>query len=203
MNFAVLVSGNGSNLQAIIKAVKAKAIKANLAVVISDKKDAFALERARDAGIEAVFINPKDYAGREAFDVAVIEKLKEFSIDFVVLAGFMRILSPVFIKAFPNKILNIHPALLPAFKGAHAIRDAFDSGVKVTGVTVHFVDEEVDHGAIILQEAVEIEPGDTLELLEERIHKTEHKIYPQAIGLFAEGKIYISNRNVRVRSPKS
>lgn len=203
MNFAVLASGNGSNLEAIINAVKDKKIKATLAVVISDKPNAFALERARKAGIEAVFINPKDFNGREAFDSAVIAKLKGSSVDFVVLAGFMRILSPLFIKAFENKILNVHPALLPAFKGAHAIRDAFLSGVKLTGVTVHFVDEEIDHGAIILQEAVEIEPGDTLEKLEERIHKTEHKIYPKAVGLFAEGRIYISGRNVRIRSLKS
>ena len=199
MNFAVLASGNGSNLEAIIKAVKARKIKANLAVVISDKADAFALVRARKAKIPAVVINPKDFLDRETFDHALVRHLREASVDFIVLAGFMRILSAHVIRAYPNKIINVHPALLPAFKGAHAIKDAFDFGVKATGVTVHFVDEEVDHGAIIAQEAVPILPKDTLEKLEKRIHSVEHKIYPKAIGLFAAGKITVHGRLVRVR----
>jgi phosphoribosylglycinamide formyltransferase-1 len=191
MNFAVLVSGNGSNLEAIIKA--------NLAVVISDKADAFALVRARKAKIPTVVINPKDFPDRELFDRALVGHLRRASVDFVVLAGFMRILSAHVIKAYPNKIINIHPALLPAFKGAHAVKDAFEFGVKTTGVTVHFVDEEIDHGAIIAQEAVSILPNDTLEKLEKRIHSVEHKIYPKAIGLFAAGKISVHGCLVRVR----
>jgi phosphoribosylglycinamide formyltransferase-1 len=199
MNFAVLASGNGSNLQAIIKAVKTRKIKANLAVVISDKADAFALARARKAKIPTVVINPKDYPDRESFDRELVRHLRVLSVDFVVLAGFMRILSAQVIKAYPNKIINIHPALLPAFKGARAIQDAFEFGVKITGVTVHFVDEQVDHGAIIAQEAVLILPKDTLKKLEQRIHAVEHRIYPKAISLFAAGKITVLGSLVSVR----
>jgi phosphoribosylglycinamide formyltransferase-1 len=199
MNFAVLASGNGSNLEAIIKAVKARKIKANLAVVISDKTDAFALVRARKAKIPAVVINPKDFSDRESFDRALVDLLRQNKVDFIVLAGFMRILSPLFIKAYSHKILNIHPSLLPSFKGSRAIRDAFEYGVMVTGVTVHFVDEQIDNGAIILQEAVIIQPKDTLEKLEQKIHRAEHKIYPQAIHLFATGKLKIEGRSVKIR----
>jgi phosphoribosylglycinamide formyltransferase-1 len=199
MNFAVLASGNGSNLQAIIKAVKAKQIKANLVLVFSDKADAFALTRARKARIPAHVLNPKEFSDRESFDRALIDLLRQHKVDFIVLAGFMRILSPLFIRAYANKILNIHPSLLPAFKGGQAIRDAFDYGVKVTGVTVHFVDEEIDHGAVILQEAVPVLPNDTLQKLEQKIHRAEHKIYSRAIHLFATGKLKIEGRSVKVR----
>lgn len=199
MNFAVLASGNGSNLQAIIQAVRSKKIRANLALVVSDRADAFALERARKAKIPTAVLNPKNFPDRESFDRMLVEQLFASKIDFVVLAGFMRILSPYFIKSFPNKILNIHPALLPAFKGAHAIKDAFDYGVKTTGVTVHFVDEKVDHGAIIAQEAVNILPKDTLVKLERRIHSVEHRLYPKVIALFAAGKLAVRGRAVVIR----
>ena len=198
MNFAVLASGNGSNLQAIITALKAKKIKANLVVVISDRADAFALVRARKAKIPTAVINPKDFSDRESFDRVLVDQLKRSSVDFVVLAGFMRILSGHVIKSYPNKILNIHPALLPAFKGAHAIKDAFEYGAKMTGVTVHFVDEQVDHGAIICQEPVKILPKDTLKKLEQRIHTIEHKVYPKMIGLFSAGKLKVRGRSVRI-----
>ena len=190
MNFAVLASGNGTNLQAIIKAVKGKQIKASLKVVFSDKANAFALERARKAGVPVVaHLDPKKFESREAFDLAVVDLLKKEGIELVVLAGYMRILSPSFIAAYRDRIMNIHPALLPAFKGAHAIKDALKFGVKVTGVTVHFVDEEVDHGPIIAQAAVEIKPNDTYDTLAERIHGAEHQLYPYAISLFVRGKI--------------
>ena len=196
MNFAVLASGRGGNLQAIIKAIKAGKIKAHLKVVISDKKDAYALEHARQADIPAVYINPKDFHDRESFDRAVVERLHEFKIDFVVLAGYMRLVSSYFIQQYPDKILNIHPSLLPAFKGMHAIKDAFDYGVKVTGPTVHFVIEEMDDGPIILQEPVRVDPKTRLESLEEKIHQAEHRIYPQAIDLFVRGKLKIEGRKV-------
>jgi phosphoribosylglycinamide formyltransferase-1 len=190
MNFAVLASGNGTNLQAIIKAVRAKQIKATLKVVFSDKPNAFALERARKAGIAVVaHLAPADFSSKEEFDRAIIDLLKKEAIDFVVLAGYMRILSPVFIEAYRDKILNIHPSLLPSFKGAHAIKDALAFGVKVTGVTVHFVDEEVDHGRIIAQKAVEIEAKDTYDILAEKIHAAEHQLYPYAISLLVRGRI--------------
>ena len=191
MNFAVLASGRGGNLKAIIDAVKSGKIKAHLRVVISDQKDAYALEHARQAGIPAIFINPKDFNDRPSFDCAVVERLHEFKVDFIVLAGYMRLLTGFFLKQFPDKVLNIHPSLLPAFKGTHAIKDAFNGGVKVTGVTVHFVVEEMDSGAIILQEPVRIEHHDSLETLETKIHQVEHRIYPQAIELFVSGKIKI------------
>jgi len=189
LNFAVLASGRGGNLKAIIDAVKSSRIKANLKVVISDKKDAYALEHARHANIPAFYIDPKDFQDRESFDKAIVEHLDAFNIDFVVLAGYMRLLSRYFIQRYPNKILNIHPSLLPDFKGMHAIKDAFEAGVKVTGPTVHFVIEEMDAGPIILQEEVRIDPEDTLETLEEKIHQAEHRIYPQAIDLFVRGRL--------------
>ena len=196
MNFAVFASGHGSNLQAIIDAVKAKKIKAHLKLVFSDKPDAFALKRATKAKIPVLHLSIKDYASRETFDAKVIEYLKHHNIDFVVLAGYMRLLSQVFIDAYPNKILNVHPALLPAFKGAHGIRDAFEYGAKVVGPTVHFVVEEMDAGAIILQEAVLVGPKDTEASLAAKIHRAEHKIFPKAIDLFARGKLKIVGRKV-------
>ena len=189
MNFAVFASGFGSNLQAIIDAVARGEIKADLKLVLSDKKNSFALERAQKAGIPTVWIDPKQFQDRASFDAACLKELKKNKIDFIALAGYMRILSPGFIKAYSNKIINIHPAYLPAFKGANAIKDAFAAKVKETGVTVHFVVEEVDSGPIILQEKLLIEPQDTLESLEKRVHALEHKLYPKAIALFVDGKI--------------
>ena len=196
MNFAVLASGRGSNLQAIIKAIKTGKINAQLNLVISDKKDAYALEGARQAGIPSIFINPKDFQDRDSFDQAVVQRLQEFKIDFVVLAGYMRLVSIYFIQQYPDRILNIHPSLLPAFRGMHAIKDAFDYGAKITGVTVHIVVKEMDDGPIILQEPVRIDPEDNMESLEEKIHQVEHRIYPQAIDLFIRGKCKIEGRKV-------
>jgi phosphoribosylglycinamide formyltransferase-1 len=197
MNFAVFASGNGSNLQAIIDACRKKKIKGTLKLVFSDKESAFALQRARKAGVPCIaWKDPKAYKTREDFDRAVVKLLKSEGIDLVVLAGFMRLLSPVFIRAYRGRIINVHPALLPAFKGAHAIKDAFEYGVKVTGVTVHLVDEEIDHGAIIAQAAVAVDPQDTLASLEAKIHGVEHRIYPQVIDLFARGKIRVNGRQV-------
>lgn len=185
-NFAVFASGFGSNLEAIIKAVKTKKIQANLALVVSDKKDAFALARAKKAKIKNIFINPKDFVSKDDYEKAVICELKREKIDFIVLAGFMRILGSQVLNAYKNKILNIHPSLLPAFKGAHAIKDAFSAKVKTTGVTIHFVTKDLDAGPIILQEEIKISSKDTLELLEAKIHKLEHKFYPKAIQLFIQ-----------------
>lgn len=199
MNFAVLASGNGSNLQAIINALKLKKIKAKLVLVISDKPDAYALVRARKAKIASLYVNPKDYANREAFDRVMVGYLREHKVDFIVLAGYMRLLSSYFIKQYKDKILNIHPSLLPAFKGAHGIKDAFDYGVKLTGPTVHFVVDEMDAGAIIMQEAVVVTSKDTLETLSTKIHNAEHKIYPKAIDLMARGKLRISGRRVIIK----
>lgn len=198
MNIAVLCSGSGTNLQAIIDSVKSGYIPAKIALVVSDKKGAYALTRAKDAGIETFVLNPKDFKTREDFDKEIIKNLKKKNAALVVLAGFMRLMSPYFIKEYKNRIMNIHPALLPSFKGTHGIKDALDYGVKVTGPTVHFVDERLDHGPIILQRAVEVKDDDTEESLLERVHKEEHRIYPEAIKLFVEGKLKIEGRRVKI-----
>ena len=196
MNFAVFASGNGSNLQAIIQAVQKGEIKANLSLVFSNNPKAFALERAERAGIKTLVLNPDEYMNRQSYDREIIVHLKEEKIDFIVLAGYMLLLSPFFIKKYHHKIINIHPSLLPAFKGTHAIKDAFLYGAKVTGVTIHFVDEKLDHGPIIMQEALRIKETDTLEILEQKIHSVEHRLYPKAIDLFAQGKLKAEGRKV-------
>jgi len=191
----VLLSGSGTNLQAIIDS---SGSDYDVVVVVSDKPDAFGLERARTAGVPAVHVDPKAHDGREAFNEALADVLGAHDVGLVCLAGFMRILAPNLVKAFENRILNIHPALLPAFPGAHAVRDALDWGAKVTGTTVHLVDEEVDHGPILLQRAVPIERGDTEEMLHERIKSVEHELYPEAIRLFATGRVRVEGRRVVV-----
>lgn len=198
MRFAVFVSGNGSNLQAVIEAVKRKEIKAELALVISDKRKAYALKRAEAAGIKTLVFSPKDYTNKQSVDRDIAAHLKQEKINFIVLAGYMRLLTPFFVKKFHRKILNIHPSLLPSFRGVHGIKDAFTYGVKVTGVTIHFVDEKMDHGPIIMQESLKIQPTDTLETLEEKIHRIEHRIYPKAIQLFVEGRLKLKGRKVEV-----
>ncbi len=198
MNIAVLCSGSGTNLQAIIDSVKSGYVPAKLAFVVSDNKNAFALTRAARAGIDTLILNPKDFKTREALDKEIIKNLKKKNVELVVLAGFMRLMSPYFIKEYKNRIMNIHPALLPSFKGTHGIKDALEYGVKVTGPTVHFVDEKLDHGPIILQRCVEVKDDDTEKSLVERMHEEEHKIYPEAIKLFSEGRLKIEGRRVRI-----
>lgn len=202
MNIAILVSGRGTNLQAVIDAVSRGEIKAEIALVVSDNKDAYALTRAEKSGIETFVLSAKDFSSREAYDKEVIKELEKKNVGLVVLAGFMRLVSGYFVEKYKNKIINVHPALLPSFKGTHSIRDAFEYGVKTTGVTVHFVDSELDHGPIILQEAVSVEESDTLEKVEEKIHKVEHKLYPEAIRLFVEGKLEIQGRKVGIKEAK-
>lgn len=198
MNIAVLCSGSGTNLQAIIDKIKSGYIPARIALVISDKKKSYALERAESDGIETLVMSAKDFKTREDFDREVVKNLKAKEVELVVLAGFMRLLSGYFINEYKNRILNIHPALLPAFKGVHGIKDALTYGVKVTGPTVHFVDEELDNGPIILQSVVEISNEDTEESLLERVHAEEHKIYPEAIKLFVEGRLKVEGRKVLI-----
>lgn len=200
MNIAVFVSGSGTNLQAIIDAVKAGRIKAAIALVVSDNEKAYALTRAKNAGIETFVLKPKDFETREDYDKGIIKELEKRGVELVVLAGFMRLLSSYFVKKYKNRIMNIHPAPLPSFRGTDGIKDALDYGVKVTGPTVHFVDEELDHGPIILQAAVQVDDDDTEESLAQKVHKEEHKIYPEAIRLFVEGKLKIEGRKVRIKS---
>ena len=194
----VLVSGRGSNLQAILDACARPGYPAHVAVVISDRERALALERARTAGVEALWINPKDFADRESFDAELVRELTARGVGLMCHAGFMRILSPVYVRAFAGRALNIHPSLLPAFPGLHAQRQAVDHGVKVAGATVHFVDEGMDSGPIVLQAAVPVEPNDTEERLSTRILVQEHRLDPEAIRLFAEGRLRIEGRRVIV-----
>ena len=198
VRFAVFVSGAGTNLQAIIDAVKKGEITAELALVFSNKKNATALKRAEAAGIKTLFLDEKKYTNPQSFERDIVIYLKEERIDFIVLAGYMRLLSAFFIKSFPKRIFNIHPSLLPAFKGMSAVKDTFTYGAKVAGVTVHFVDERMDHGPIILQEGFKIPEGETLEKLIERIHRVEHKVYPHAIQLFVEGRLKMIGRKVEI-----
>lgn len=200
MNIAVFASGRGTNFGAIIRAVKKGKIKANLALLVCDNPTAGALGRAKRANIKVALIKREDFADKGSFEANIVEHLKEEKIDLIVLAGFMRLLSSEFVAQYKSRILNIHPALLPSFKGTKAIEDAFDYGVTITGVTVHFVDEKMDHGAIILQEPVKIKENDTLESLEKRIHKIEHRLYPEAIKLYVESKLRIEERKVRIIS---
>ena len=192
---AVLASGTGTNLQALLDD---PVVGPWVALVVSDRADARALARARDHGVEGVFLDPKGVADRAAYDRALVELLGSRDVGFVVLAGFMRILGPEVVRAYPNRIVNIHPALLPSFPGAHGIAEAFDGGVKVTGVTVHLVDEEMDHGPVIGQEPVRVLPGDDLASLEARIHEVEHRIYPPAIRALIEGRLKLEGRIVHV-----
>ena len=198
---AVLLSGRGSNFRAIYSAIKDGVIQnAEIAVVVSDKKDAKGLLFAKESGLNAIFVDPKDFKDRVSYDLHIVEILKKNGVDLVCLAGFMRIITPEFVTAFENKIINIHPSLLPSFPGLHAQRQALEYGVKVTGCTVHFVDSKVDHGPIIFQEAVPVMDEDTEESLSERILKYEHKIYPEVVKLLVEGRVIIEGRKVRILS---
>jgi phosphoribosylglycinamide formyltransferase-1 len=198
MNIAVLASGRGSNFASIIRARKRGLIKANLSLLLTDNPEARAIQKAKAACIKVVIVKREDFASKQDFEETIIRVLKENKIDLIILAGFMRMLSPAFVRRFRNKILNIHPALLPSFKGSYGIKDAFIYGAKATGVTVHFVDEKMDHGPIILQSPVMIGEKDTLATLEEKIHKVEHKLYPEAIKLFVSGRLKIKGRKVFV-----
>ena len=199
LRLAVLASGRGSNLQAIIDAIEQKRLQAVLAVVISNKAEAQALERARKHGAPAVFLDPKATPGREAYDAVILEHLRKHDVGLVALAGYMKIVTRVLIDAYAHRIMNIHPSLLPAFPGLAAQQQALDWGAKVSGCTVHFVEEGVDTGPIIQQAAVPVLEGDTAESLEARILEQEHRIYPEAIQLFAEGRLAIEGRRVRVK----
>ena len=203
LRVGVLVSGRGSNLQALLDACARPGYPAEVVVVISDRERAAALDRARAAGVEALVVNPKDFADREAFDLALVRELTARRVGLVCTAGFMRILSSAFTRAFAGRAMNIHPSLLPAFPGLHAQRQALDHGAKVAGATVHFLDEgAVDTGPIILQASVPVQPDDTEDTLSARILAEEHRLYPEAVRLFAEGRLSIAGRRVLVKGDR-
>jgi phosphoribosylglycinamide formyltransferase 1 len=198
MRLAVLASGYGSNLQAIINAVQSGEIEGRVVVVISDQRDAYALQRARNEGIEALFLDPSSYSGRDAYDREIVTQLQKRQVELVILAGFMRLLSPHFVQEFKDRIMNIHPSLLPAFPGLDGVEQALAYSVKVSGCTVHFVDQGLDTGAIILQEAVTVYDSDTADSLHQRIHAVEHRLYPRAVQLFIQGKLKLDGRRCLV-----
>jgi len=199
-NIAVFASGRGSNFAAIAQAVKKGSIKVKLSLLVCDNPKAPVLVKARKAGVKNILVNRADFPSKQEFEEAIIRQLSENNIDLIVLAGYMRLLSEEFVKKYYGKIINIHPSLLPAFKGEAGIKDAFEYGAKITGVTVHFVDAQVDHGPIILQQEVAIKEKDTLATLEEKIHKVEHRTYPEAIRLFGQGRLKIEGRKVKILS---
>lgn len=199
LKIGVLLSGSGTNLQAIIDAAARDGLPVDVVKVVSSRPDAFGIERARAAGIPVVALNRDAYADPEAADARIVEELRAAGAEYAVMAGYMRKVTPVMLRAFPDRVLNLHPALLPSLKGAHAIQDAYDMGVKVTGVTVHFANEDYDKGPIVAQRAVEVREGDTLDDLEARIHEAEHELYPEVLRLVAEGRVSVGeDRKVRV-----
>ncbi len=198
MNLAVFASGKGSNFEAIMQSVKSGFLRVSVPLVVCDTPEAGVLKLAEKEGVETALFNRGDFASRKDFEAAILQRLHSRAIDAIALAGFMRMLSAEFISSYRNRILNIHPALLPSFKGSDAIADAFAYGVRLTGVTVHFVDEEMDHGPIILQRQVAVEPQDTVETLAARIHEVEHELYPHALKLFSEGRLTITGRKVEI-----
>jgi phosphoribosylglycinamide formyltransferase-1 len=203
VKIGVLISGSGSNLQAIIDAVQAGEIAGEIVLVISNVAEAYGLTRAANAGIATRVVDNRAFAHREEFDAELARILKAAGVELVVLAGFMRVVGPVFLKAFPDRVINIHPALLPAFPGTHGQGQAFAYGVKLAGCTVHFVDEEVDHGPIIIQAAVPVLDDDDEDRLAARILRCEHIIFPRALALYCAGRLEIVGRRVKISDPDS
>ena len=198
LSLAIFVSGTGTNMQNIINRTKKGELEAEVKVVISDREGIPALKKAQKEEISAYVIEPEMYSKREDFEASIIEILNKKGIDLIVLAGYLQRLSPYFVKHFENQIMNIHPSLLPAFKGLNAQKQAFEYGVKVSGCTVHFVDEGLDTGPIILQQALRIREYDSLETFTQRLKEVEHELYPEAIRLFAENKLIIKKGRVKI-----
>lgn len=199
LNIGVLISGSGSNLQSLIDHIQEGTLNAHIGLVVSSRPDAYGIERAKKAGIPVLVLNREAYADVAAANKRIADALKEAGAEYVVMAGYMRMVTAEVLDAFPDRVVNLHPALLPSFKGAHAIQDAFDFGVKVTGVTVHFANADYDKGPIIAQRAVEVREGDTVEALEARIHAVEHELYPHVVQLLAEGRVSVDAATRKVR----
>ncbi len=204
MKIGVLLSGSGTNLQAIIDAISKEDLPIEIVHVVSSRPDAYGITRAKEAGIPVTVLNRDVYADTLAADQLIVDAMRTAGAEYIVMAGYMRKLTPVVLDAFPDHVLNLHPALLPSFKGAHAIQDAWDAGVKVTGVTVHLANEDYDKGPIVAQRAVVVEENDTVESLEERIHEVEHELYPWVLRAFAEGRMSMdADRKVHIGIAKA
>ncbi len=202
LKIGVLLSGSGTNLQAIIDAIADDGLPVEIVRVVSSRPDAYGITRAEEAGIPVTVFNRDVYADPQAADQRIVDAMRHSGAQYLVMAGYMRKVTPVVLDAFPDRVLNLHPALLPSFKGAHAIQDAWDAGVKITGVTVHLANEDYDKGPIIAQRAVEVREGDTIDSLEAKIHEVEHVLYPWVLRAFAEGRVSMdADRKIQVRRP--
>ena len=201
IKLGVLISGSGTNLQAIIDRIADGAIDATIELVVSSRPSAYGLKRAEQAGIQTLTLSKEIYADPDMADEIIAAELLRRGVDYVIMAGYMRMVHAPLLAAFPNRIVNIHPALLPSFKGAHGIQDAFDYGVKVTGVTVHFADDRYDCGPIIAQRALAVEEGWTVDELETHIHEIEHELYPQVVGWLADGRVHVRDNGTVAIDP--
>ena len=198
IKLGVLLSGSGTNLQAIIDAIDAGKLDATIELVVSSRPDAYGLKRAEAAGLQTLTLSKETYEDSFVEDMVIATELKRYNVDYVVMAGYMRKVGVTILNTFPNRVLNLHPALLPSFSGAHAIQDAYEYGVKVTGVTVHLANADYDRGPIIAQRPVVVEEGWTVDQLEEAIHQVEHKLYPEVLQLFAQDRVHVEGQKVRI-----
>lgn len=199
LNIGVLISGSGSNLQSLIDHIEEGTLDAKISLVVSSRPDAYGIERAKKAGIPVLVMNREAYADTAAANQRIADALKEAGAEYVIMAGYMRMVTSEILDAYPDRVVNLHPALLPSFKGAHAIEDAYNFGVKVTGVTVHFANADYDKGPIIAQRAVEVREGESIDALEARIHAAEHELYPHVVQLLAEGRVSVDGQTRKVR----
>ena len=202
IKLGVLLSGSGTNLQAIIDAIQAGTLDATIELVVSSRPDAYGLKRAEAAGLQTLTLSKETYEDSFVADMVIATELKRYNVDYVVMAGYMRKVGVPILNTFPNRVLNLHPALLPSFRGAHAIQDAYEYGVKVTGVTVHLANADYDRGPIIAQRPVVVEEGWTVDQLEEAIHQVEHKLYPEVLQLFAQDRVHVEGQKVCIEAGK-
>lgn len=202
IKLGVLLSGSGTNLQAIIDAIQAGTLDATIELVVSSRPSAYGLKRAEAAGLQTLTLSKETYEDSFVADMVIATELKRYNVDYVVMAGYMRKVGVPILNTFPNRVLNLHPALLPSFRGAHAIQDAYEYGVKVTGVTVHLANADYDRGPIIAQRPVVVEEGWTVDQLEEAIHQVEHQLYPEVLQLFAQDKVHVEGQKVRIEVGK-
>jgi phosphoribosylglycinamide formyltransferase-1 len=198
MKIAVLISGTGTNMVAIINAINGGELDASIEYVVSSNSHAKGIAKAQDAGIDTVVFEPADYADPEAVDRKMVELFEARGVEYVVMAGYMRKVTPVLLDAYPNRVVNLHPALLPKHRGAHAIQDAYDAGDDVTGITIHFANEEYDKGPIIFQHEVPIDKDEPVDVLEAHIHEAEHTYYPKVLQLIAQGKVHVTGTTCRI-----
>ena len=202
IKLGVLLSGSGTNLQAIIDAIQAGTLDATIELVVSSRPSAYGLKRAEAAGLQTLTLSKETYEDSFVADMVIATELKRYNVDYVVMAGYMRKVGVPILNTFPNRVLNLHPALLPSFRGAHAIQDAYEYGVKVAGVTVHLANADYDRGPIIAQRPVVVEEGWTVDQLEEAIHQVEHKLYPEVLQLFAQDRVHVEGQKVRIEVGK-